>query len=110
MSRRLELEVRGYVFDIDDKPMWEFYKAAWRSSEDLGERRAFVRECVLRMLEIGAVPYEVAHGEPWARSTKRWEGMSPNAMISARSMPRIAARSATPVCLVTPGAETSSRP
>jgi len=80
MSRRLELEVRGYVFDIDDKPMWDFQGAALRLTDDPVEQRAFVRECVLRMLEIGAVPYEVAHGEPWARSTKRWEGMSPDAI------------------------------
>ncbi len=82
MSGRLELEVRGYVFDVDDKPMWDFHGAAWFVAKDPDDERAFVRECVLRMLEAGAVPYEVARGEPWGRSTKRWEGMKPEAIAT----------------------------
>lgn len=75
-----ELEVRGYVFDVDDKPMWDFHGAAGFVAKGPEDERAFVRECVLRMLEAGAIPYEVARAEPWGRSAKRWEGLSPEAI------------------------------
>lgn len=74
------IEVQGWEFEIDDTPMWDFHGAALSTTDDPAEQRAFVRTCVLRMLEAGAIPYEHRDGIPWGADTSRWEGLSPEAI------------------------------
>lgn len=80
MSNLPILEVQGYEFSADDKPMWDIQGAALRLSDDPAEQRAFVRACVLRMLETGAVPYEFRSGLPYGMDTSRWDGKSAEAI------------------------------
>lgn len=72
------LEVQGYEFFVDDKPMWDFLKASWRLTDDPVEQHAFVRACILKMLESGAVPYEHRDGVPYGMDTSCWDGKSPD--------------------------------
>lgn len=74
------LEVQGYEFFVDDKLMWDFEGAALRPTDDPVEQRAFVRACILRMLETGAVPYEHRDGVPYGMDTSRRDGLSPDAI------------------------------
>ncbi|MBV5263081.1 hypothetical protein [Pinisolibacter aquiterrae] len=73
-------DVRGYEFFVDDKPMWDFEGAAQRLTDDPAEQRVFVRACILKMLETGAVPYEHRDGVPYGMDTSRWDGKSPDAI------------------------------
>lgn len=74
------IEVQGYEFFVDSKPMWDFLKASWRLTDDPVEQRAFVRTCILKMLESGAVPYEHRDGVPYGMDTSRWDGKSAEAI------------------------------
>ena len=80
MQRKAVLEVQGYEFQVDSSPMWSFLKASWRLTDDPAEQRAFVRACILKMLESGAVPYEHRDGVPYGMDTGRWDGLSPDAI------------------------------
>lgn len=74
------IEVQGYEFFVDSKPMWDFLKASWRLTDGPAEQRDFVRACILKMLESGAVPYEHRDGVPYGMDTSRWDGLSPEAI------------------------------
>ena len=80
MMKLIHLEVMGYEFIVDSKPMWEFEGAAYRLTDDPALRRAFVRECVLTMLAAGAYPYEHHDDFPYGEDTRRWQGLSPAAI------------------------------
>lgn len=80
MQQKPVLEVRGYEFQVDSSPMWSFLKASWRLTDDPTEQRAFVRACILRMLETGAVPYEHRDGVPYGMDTSRWDGKAAEAI------------------------------
>ena len=75
MVEILSLDVDGYEFMVDDKPMWDFLGAARRRTPDVGKQKDFVRVCILRMLEAGAIPYEVREGLPFGRDFGRWRGL-----------------------------------
>ena len=82
-SRSAELPhlfVDGYAFFVDDKPMWEFLKAARRRSHDPQACGFFLRTCCLHMLAVGAVPYQFRDGIPFGMDTGRWEALTPSAI------------------------------